>query len=173
MNVVNIATEIEVKKNAEKGMKRMEVFDWKPVKADEYELPEFVVPETRKKKIQRERFGKVLAFIDVVRHKRYSEGCTIMPIPTTSKKLISICGNHQEVSRLIKFMIEIGLVSVECEEYQYKAIKEEYNKSKSYRYYYDNEQKIIEYCRENNININIVRNSVYDTVVEKFKKVLV
>lgn len=169
MNVINIATEIEVKKNTEKGMKRMEVFDWKPVKADKYELPEFVVPETRKKKTQRERFGKVLAFIDVVRHKRYSEGCTIMPIPTTSKKLISICGRQQEVSRLIKFMIEIGLVSVECEEYQYKAIKEEYNKSKLYRYYYDNEQKIIEYCKENNININVARNSVYDTVVNRFK----
>ena len=125
-------------------------FTWKPIKCEDYTLPEFIIPDTRKKECQKALLSKVLAFIDLNKQRRFAEGCTIMPIPTTSKRLIAICGSSMEVSRLIKFMISIGLISVESDTYSYNNNK---TYSKTYRYYYDNELKILEYCNNNNVNI--------------------
>ena len=92
-------------------------FTWKPIKCEDYTLPEFIIPDTRKKECQKALLSKVLAFIDLNKQRRFAEGCTIMPIPTTSKRLMAICGSSREVSRLIKFMISIGLISVESDTY--------------------------------------------------------
>jgi hypothetical protein len=95
-----------------------------------------------------------------------------MPIATTSKKLISICGSQRNASNMIKYMITIGLLSEEDNEYQYNATQELYNKSKTYRYYYENEVKIKDYCKEHNINKYVVLNNKQTrlhTVVEKLK----
>jgi hypothetical protein len=131
-------------------------------------VPELKIPEVRSKACTKKTLGKVLAFIDMVKYKRVSSGCTIMPIASTSKKFVSICGSQQNASNLIRYMIKIGLLSEENTVYQYNATKENYNKAKTYRYYYDNELKIKEYCKENNINKYVVLNNK-QSVVQKFK----
>ena len=165
MTIIDIANEIGAKNKMNKKAKRSDSFDWRPVMAEEYSCPVFNTPKLTIP--NRKKMSKVLAFIDLTKPKRYAEGCTIMPIPTTSKRLISICGNQREVSRLISFMINIGLLEIESNEYQYNSDQEEYNKSKTYRYYFDNEKIIEEYCIKNDINKYIVRNYIYNPVVDK------
>lgn len=171
ISISDIAREIELK-GARKGFAatpiegvEVEEYNWMPQKAENYTVPPIALP--RLTVPNRKRLGKVLAFIDMTKYKRYNEGATIMPIPTTNKRLVSICGSQQNASNLIQFMNAIGLVAVENEYYQYNANCEEYNKSKTYYYYYDNEVLIENYCRENQINKYIVRNDIRDTVVEK------
>ena len=41
-----------------------------------------------------------------------------MPIPTTNKNMIAIAGSVANVSNLIKFMCEIGLISIESDEFE-------------------------------------------------------
>ena len=58
-------------------------------------------------------------------------------------------------------MIAIGLLSIESDRYQFGAYYEKDNKSKSYRYYKDNEDKIREYCIDHGIEMFIIKNDVY------------
>lgn len=125
--------------------------DWEPKRADNYVLPEFNVKESSAKGAKtklRTKLSKVLAFIDLVKHKRFKTGCTIMPISVTNKDNLSIWENEKGVSRAISYMIEVGLISVESDKYQFGAYYEKDNKSKSYRYYKENEDKLKEYCEK-------------------------
>ncbi len=136
----------------------------KAVRLEEYELPEFKIIESSAKGASgklRNKLSKVLAFINFVKHKRYKEGCTIIPISTTSKDYLSIWNNKMGVSNGIAFMKEIGLISVENERYQYKAYYEKDNTSKTYRYYVENEIKIKEYCKERGIEKYVAQNKIY------------
>ena len=138
---------------------------WEPQRAEDYILPEFNIKESTAKGAEaklRSKLGKVWAFIDLVKHKRFKTGCTIIPISVTSKNLLSIWNNKMGVSRAIDYMIEIGLISVESNKYQFGAYYEKDNKSKSYRYYKENEDKVIAYCKAHNIEMFIIQNDVYD-----------
>lgn len=138
--------------------------NWEPHKADVYELPAFSIKESQAKGAEaklRNKLSKVLAFIDLVKHKRLKSGCTIMPISVTNKENLAIWENEKGVSRAIAYMIEIGLISIESDKYQFGAYYEKDNKSKSYRYYKDNEDKLKEYCETRGIKAFIVKNKVY------------
>jgi hypothetical protein len=167
MNIIDIAREIELKEKQTVAMDATP-FYWRPMECNEYTLPELKIPEVRSKMCTKKKLGKVLAFIDMVKYKRLARGCTIMPIASTSKKFISICGSQQNASNLIKYMVKIGLLGEESAVYQFNATQEGYNKAKTYRYYYDNELKVKEYCRENNINKYVVLNKK-QSVVQKFR----
>ena len=65
------------------------------------------------------------------------------------------------VSRAIDYMIEIGLLELEDDKYQFGAYYEKDNKSKSYRYYKENEDKIKEYCKQRSIEMFVIKNTVY------------
>ena len=108
------------------------------------------------------KLSKVLAFIDSVKHKRFKDGCTVMPISVTNKDNLAIWDSEKGVSRAIAYMIEIGLISVENDRYQFGAYYEKDNRSKSYYYYKENEDKIKAYCISNNIEIFVVKNKIYD-----------
>ncbi len=171
MNIVDIAREIELKEMQIPTV-GVNPFRWRPVECKEYILPELKIPEVRSKASTKKKLGKVLAFIDMVKHKRLAHGCTVMPIATTNKKFVSICGSQQNASNLVKYMINIGLLGEEDTIYQYNAAREGYNKAKTYRYYYDNEMKAKDYCKENNINKYVVLNNKQlrsSTVVQKLK----
>jgi len=171
MTIVEIADQIRIKKEQKKeNFEINDVTDWKPKECLDFTLPEFRIPDIRSRKYTHDRLSKVLAFIDLVQHKRIAHGCTIMPIPCTNKRFEEICGSQRNASNLIQFMIKIGLLELENDHYQYNAMREEYNQSKQYRYFYDNERKIIEYCKENNIEKWIKKNNTYiHSVVEKFE----
>ena len=137
---------------------------WQPVRAEEYELPEFKIIESTAKGAAgklKTKLSKVLTFIDSVKHKRYKEGCTIMPISCTSKENIAIWEGRRNVSNAIEYMIEIGLISVENDKYQYRAYYDKNNTSKTYRYYVENEIKVKEYCKERGIEKYIAKNKIY------------
>lgn len=171
MNIIDIAREIELKEKQTSAM-GVNPFYWRPIECKEYKLPELKIPEVRSKACTKKMLGKVLAFIDMVKYKRLAHGCTIMPVASTNKKFISICGSQQNASNMIKYMVKIGLLGEEDTTYQFNATKEGYNKAKTYRYYYDNEQKVKAYCKENNINKYVVLNNKQlrtHTVVQKFR----
>lgn len=137
---------------------------WQPVRLEEYELPEFKISVSQAKGAVgklKNKLSKVLAFIDCVKHKRYKEGCTVIPISTTSKDYLSIWNSKTGVSNAIAYMIEIGLISIESEKYQFKAFYEKDNISKTYRYYVENEIKIKEYCNEHGIEKYVAKNKIY------------
>lgn len=138
---------------------------WEPQKVDNYVLPSFAIKESSAKGAEtklKNKLSKVLAFIDLVKHKRFKTGCTVMPISVTNKDNLAIWQNEKGVSRAIDFMIEIGLISVESDKYQFGAYYEKDNKSKTYRYYKENEDKLKEYCEDHNIQMFIVKNKVYN-----------
>lgn len=138
--------------------------NWEPQKIDDYVLPVFVIKESQAKgadKKRKNKLSKILAFIDSVKHKRYKSGCTVMPISVTNKDNLAIWENEKGVSRAISYMIEIGLISIENDKYQFGAYYEKDNKSKSYRYYKENEDKVKKYCEEHDIQMYIVKNKVY------------
>ena len=138
---------------------------WEPVRAEAYVLPVFNIVESKAKGAEaklRTKLSKVLAFIDSVKHKRFKEGCTIMPVSVSNKENLAIWENKMGVSRAIDYMIEIGLLGIENEKYQFGAYYDKDNKSKSYYYYKENEDKIKAYCEERGIEKYIVQNKVYD-----------
>lgn len=155
MNPIEILNRIQEKekekKKEEKAMvdKEFPTMEWKPMETSTYVLPSFYPPTLTKPNIK--KIQKVMAFVDMVKYKRVKEGITIMPIPTTNKQMTRLCGNKMEVSRLIGFMTGIGLIGVCDDSYQFKAHRAEDNKSKTYYYYYENEVKLLEWCKEKGI----------------------
>ena len=138
---------------------------WEPQKVDNYVLPSFAIKESSAKGAEtklKNKLSKVLAFIDLVKHKRFKTGCTVMPISVTNKDMLAIWENEMGVSRAIAYMIEIGLISIENDKYQFNAYHDKDNKSKTYRYYKENEDKIKKYCEAHDIQMFIVKNKVYN-----------
>ena len=156
MDIRTIYNQIELKKQ-EKN-KPTDEMDWKPQRCEDYVLPPFCIPSVRSKKSTERKLSQVLAFIGTVKKIRCANGCTIMPIATTSRKMIAITGSQQNSTNLIKFMTSIGLISEEDSTYQFNARYKKNNRSKTYRYYYENECNIIEYCNENSIKPFTVTN---------------
>ena len=106
--------------------------DWTPQRAEKYILPAFAIKESTAKGAEaklRTKLSKVLAFIDLVKHKRFKTGCTIIPISVTNKDYLAIWNNQMGVSRAIDYMIDIGLLSPESDTYQFGAYYEKDNKS--------------------------------------------
>ena len=134
LTLTKIYEEITKKKTKETSPKSEN--NWTPRRCETYILPSFRVPKSRAKAAQRKKFSMVLAFVRRVRNIRAAEGCTIMPIPTTNKSMIAIAGSVANASNLIKFMLAIGLISVESDKFQFGSRSEKYNHSKTYRYYY-------------------------------------
>ena len=140
--------------------------DWKPQGVEPYKTPKFNIKESKAKGAEtklRNKLGKVLAFINSMKYIRIKEGCTLMPISVTNKENLAIWGNEMGVSRGIAYMIEIGLISIENDKYQFGAYYEKDNKSKTYRYYKENEDKIKKYCEDHGIEMFVVKNKVYNT----------
>ena len=141
-------------------------WDWEPEKVEDYILPPFTIKESNAKGAEsklKNKLSKVLAFIDFVKFKRFKTGCTIMPISVTNKDNLAIWENEKGVSRAISYMMEIGLISLESDKYQFGAYYEKDNKSKTYRYYKENEDKLKAYCKDHNIPVFLVQNKVYST----------
>lgn len=139
--------------------------NWEPQRLETYVTPEFIIKESKVKGAEtklKNKLSKVLAFIDSVKHKRFKSGCTVMPISVTNKDNLAIWQNEKGVSRAIAYMIEIGLISIENDKYQFGAYYDKDNKSKTYRYYKENEDQIKKYCEAHDIQMFVVKNKVYN-----------
>ena len=159
--------------------KEDEKYEWeKPFRPEkEFVINPFTIPETRKKKDQKVMLSKVLAFIDMKKHIRFTEGFTVISISCMNKRLLQMFGRqHTQVSRFIKFMKDIGLIADYDEVYQFNGYYNRNNKCKKYVYSYDTEVSIKQYCNNNNINkyqiSNISssnNNSVHIRAIDNFK----
>ncbi len=128
--------------------------EFEPLKVEEYIVPEFNIPISNAKgsaSKRKKKLSQVLSFIEYAQYLRFSDGCTLMPIPQTSKRLLSIWGSQMSVSRGIKYMEEIGLISPYVQTYRFHVKGKKENYSKLYRYYKDNEDRVLEYCKRENI----------------------
>ena len=144
----------ELYRRKKNGPQEEEQYDWEPKRPDhDWTLPNFDikipnsnngVSETRK------ILSKILTFIKVVQSKRFSDGCTEMPIPTHSKTYLNIWNSPKGISNAIDKMISYGLIVLENEQYRFTSYKNE-SYCRSYLYFVDNEKKLIEYCKENGI----------------------
>lgn len=128
----------------------------------------FNIPEVRSKKCTKEKLSKVLAFIEMKKYSRYSDGFTVMSISVKNKRLLSMCGTIMSVSNLISYMIQIGLLAEYDEHYQFNSYHN--NKAKQYIYSYNTETSIKEYCKLHNINKYQIKNNNNISLVKKFKE---
>lgn len=138
---------------------------WKPQEVKNFTLPEFKIPGKLTDKKQ-EMLSKILTFVNITQKRRLKCGCTAMPIPTTSKKNLLIWGNKMNVSRAIEQMENIGLITVLDETFRYGCKNKEQNYGKLYAYYKENEEKFIQYCKDN----NIIRYDIYSPTEKEIKK---
>lgn len=99
----------------------------------------------------RDRFGKYLAFIDCVKYYRSSKFCSVLALATTSQVLLSIWGSEQNVSNALHKLEEIGLLREYSSYYQTGMCK-------LYCYFVENEQRLIEYCKDNDIPKMVISN---------------
>lgn len=144
-----------IKSGAEKYGWSNNDYDWKPKTLTYYDVPEFCIKESNvagAKKKREDKLGKILAFVDHIKYMRSNTYCTVMPISVNSRALLSIWGSHQNVSRAIDYMIEMGLLESEDEAYRFSGKKRKENRSKTYKYFKENEDKLMEYCKLNNID---------------------
>lgn len=93
----------------------------------------------------KKRYGQYLAFIDVVKYYRSKEYCSILTLAQTSKPFIEIWGLQSIVSPAFKLLVDMKFMEIESDSYQPGV------KGKSYRYYVENEKKLIEHCKKYNI----------------------
>ena len=95
----------ELYRRKKNGPQEEEQYDWEPKRPDhDWTLPNFEikipnsnngVSETRK------ILSKILTFIKIVQAKRFSDGCTEMPIPTHSKAYLNIWNSPKGISNAI------------------------------------------------------------------------
>jgi hypothetical protein len=135
--------------------------NWKPCALEGYATPKFEIPVKKSNNYEtykRAELSRVLAFIEYAQKKRIKGGCTAMPIPTTSRKNLMIWGYPKAISRGIEFMKEIGLITVHINQYRFGVPYQGANYGKTYAYFEENEQKVIQYCEEQGIYKYVVKN---------------
>ena len=129
---------------------------WQPTTIDNYIVPKFSIVESKAAGAEAKRravLSKILTFVDFAKRRRIRNTCTVMPIAITSAENLSIWGTEKNVSRAVDKMIEIGLISEHNEEYRFNAPfpYDDENRCKTYKYYYENEQKFTAYCEAHDI----------------------
>ena len=137
------------------------VDNWKPYPLEGYETPKFEIPVKKSNNYElykRMELSRVLAFIEYAQRKRIKGGCTAMPIPTTSRKNLMIWRYPKAISRGIEFMKQIGLITVHINQWRFGVPFEGANYGKTYAYFEENEQRVIQYCEEHGIHKYVVKN---------------
>lgn len=129
---------------------------WKPDTIENYSVPPFNLPDKAAKSTTQTRYkilSRILTFIELAQFFRERDACTIMPISVTSTNYQAIFGSTMAVSRAIDKMIEIGILEFYDETYRFNvsSFPDDGSRSKRYKYYYDNEQKFIAYCKKHGI----------------------
>ena len=142
---------MENKKSATEKISRC----WKPTEAKDYgKIPKFKVPQKRKVASTNKMLASTLLFVDLVKHKRLCDKVTVMPISTSNEIYVRAFGNSMAITRLINFMIGIGLISVANPNYRFNSKNPRHNKSREFYYFYENEVALMEYCETHEISVS-------------------
>ena len=169
ISFADIADRLAEKKD-KYGSYRTEKFeeDWKPERCTDFIVPQFIPPTYSNAKGAkakwRDKLTNIYTFIKSVQHKRYKDGCTIVSIPTTSKVNLNIWGTPTSIVNARKAMCEMGLISPHTTDKSFG--KGRAGKSFTYKYYKENEDSFIQFCKDNNIEPCILKNDNYDDVAD-------
>ena len=129
-------------------------FFFKPKRIEDYVLPNFNIVESKAPGAETKRrlkLSKILTFVKSIQRRRYKDGCTELPIATTSRANCWLWGSVKNVSNALKHMTEIGLIEVHNNNIRFRAANEKENLSRTYKYFVENEKKFIQYCKDNGI----------------------
>lgn len=141
----------ETKEKSKKEEKPIRENKWKPQEIKGLKTPPFN-PPAQLTKSKKEKVSKWLAFVYMVQGIRLKSGCTAMPIPTTSKRYQKIWKNKMQVGREIQEMIKLGLIAEYDNSSRFGAKVQSENYSRIFTYFKENEDKLIQYCEDNNIS---------------------
>ena len=157
----------KLQQDDKKTIKKFYITVKRPVK--KFLIKDFNIPQTRTAKCTEKKLSKVLAFIDSKKRNRFADGFTVMSIACTSKKMKALCGSEMNISNFIKYMKIIGLLANYDSTYRFNSGR--FNRSKSYVYSKEAEDKIKEYCELNNIKkYQVVYNGSKTLKNKKFQK---
>ena len=152
--LVEMMKRTKEKEELDRANKKKEDKHRKPLRIDNYILPPFVIPTSSGKGFDaslRKQLSKILTFIKFTQKRRYKDGCTALNIPTTSAENEWIWGSAANIANAIKLMIKIGLIEIFDSSYRFNAFSKDENKSRMFKYFVDNERKLLKYCEDNNI----------------------
>lgn len=153
------------------GSYRNEKFeeDFEPIECNDYTVPTLKIPTydscvNGAEKKWRDKLINILTFIEYVQHRRYKGGCTIMSISTTKNVNLDIWGTPTSVSNARKLMCEMGLISIHSKFKSFgngrKGI------SYTYKYYKENEDLFVQFCKDNDIIPRVLKNDEYEEVAD-------
>ena len=141
---------IEIYKRIDKKQKRDSESNKQsaiPINQTKYEVPLFNESFCSKTKKQwtswKMKLRKILSF--VLRHNHIEDKCVIMPISTIDLDNLALWKKHQCVSYAINDMIEIGILRIESYSYRYGFA--DTRECRTYRYYKENAEKYIQFCK--------------------------
>ena len=104
---------------------------WEPQKLETYVLPEFIIKKSKAKGAEtklKNKLSKVLAFVDLVKYKRFKTGCTVMPISVTNKENLAIWLNEKGVCSCARWHDERGCVPIRQEVCRFRlGVQESYS----------------------------------------------
>lgn len=145
-----------------KKLEPKEKYDWfNPLRPEyDFRINPFNIPKNRQQVKVKEYLSKALAFIDMKKYTRFSDGYTVMAISCKNKRILSMFNkSHQRASRWIDYLVQIGLLAEYDRSYRFRSPYEGENYCKLYVYSYEAENKLKEYCKQNDINKFQLRNS--------------
>ena len=134
-----------------------------------FDAPEFVEEEPKLKvngeltERFRIRYSKYLAFVNFVKYIRPKKYFPILTLAQTSGPLLAIRDSQAQVKTALDELQKMKLIVKDSDSYQ-KGVA-----GKSYVYIYENEQKLIEYCKRYNIEAYQIKEFEVLTKEEKNK----
>lgn len=134
-----------------------------------YDAPEFVEEEPKHKvngeltERFRIRYSKYLAFVNFVKYIRPKKYFPILTLAQTLGPLIAIWDSQPQVKTALDELQKLKLIVKDSDSYQ-KGVA-----GKSYVYIYENEQKLIEYCKKYKIEAYQIKEFEVLTEEEKTK----
>ena len=126
------------------------------------------IPKSNNEKVNRTNLELVLSpiytYVLYLENKTYKKGYTLIPIATTNKIMLAIFGNKMKISRTIDKMIEMNIIVVEDPTSAFDKGKNSH--CRIYKFYWENAEKLIEFCKKNNIEPKEINSSKLDEEFE-------
>lgn len=139
------------------------------VEEEEYEIlvctnfvvPSFIIPPYSTAKGAKTKWinnwRKILTFIENIQYRLPEGRRPSLPISTRDEKNLAIWGSPRSVTAAIKRMVGIGLLRIETADARFE--RADTRSCYTYYYYRENEEKFIQFCKDNHIEPFVIKDS--------------